>query len=158
MVVVVFLLGESRWLYGEAGTQDFGYWWWRVWGMITSERSYAQILINELMASNANTWSDAGGGYDDWIELVNMGNQTVDLAGLYLTDDLQDLTQWCFPTGAESIIDSGQYLCIWADEDEGGLNELHCNFKLSAKGEMVVLVDRDGTSILDLVTFGAQDE
>lgn len=109
------------------------------------------VVINELMASNSTTAADQDGEYDDWVELYNRSNNTVDLTGFYLSDDDNDLQKWEFPSG--TVINAGEYLIIWTDNDtlQAGL---HTNFKLSASGEMVIL--SDGTTRLQEVTFGAQ--
>ena len=46
------------------------------------------VVINELLAKNETINADEAGEYDDWIELYNHSNSTVDLAGYYLTDKI----------------------------------------------------------------------
>ena len=70
---------------------------------------------------------------------------------MYLSDDPMNLFKWRIPNG--TILDAGQYLVIWADED-GGDSGLHANFKLSSKGESVSLVS--GETLIDKVEFGVQ--
>lgn len=110
------------------------------------------IVINEFMASNDNSVADPAGEYDDWIELYNNGTTSIDLAGYSLSDDSTDLFQWTFPVG--STIDADGYLIVWADDDETQAG-LHANFKLSASGETIYLVDASGV-LVDQVTFGEQ--
>jgi hypothetical protein len=58
------------------------------------------LFINEFMAENDTTIPDPhGSGYPDWIELYNAGASTVDLGGMYLTDDMNDPTEWMIPVG-----------------------------------------------------------
>ena len=66
------------------------------------------VVINELMASNSNTIFDPQGDADDWIELMNTSSETVDLSGMYLSDDPADRKQWQFPEG--TTISAGGYL------------------------------------------------
>ena len=54
---------------------------------IISSSAYGQLSINEIMASNATVIADNEGDFDDWIEIYNAGNVSVNLAGLYLSDD-----------------------------------------------------------------------
>ena len=113
-----------------------------------------QITINEFLASNDAFNSDEAGEYDDWLELYNPSEELVDLAGLYLTDDFTNLTKWQFPE-ISSTIEPGGYLLVWCDEDpEQG--EMHTNFKLGASGEEIALVNTNGLSILDSLSFGVQ--
>ena len=118
---------------------------------------YSQnLLINELQASNNNVVYDDFFEFDDWVEIYNQGG-LFNLAGLYLSDDLDSLDKWKFPDtnpGLTTILPGG-HLLIWCDKDpEQG--EDHADFSLSGDGETVYLVDSDGTSILDSVAFGQQ--
>ncbi len=108
------------------------------------------IVINELMASNTSTSQDENGDFDDWIELFNTTEHSVSLAGLYLSDDLLNLTKWQLPA---QTIAANDYLIIWADSDSQ--NSLHTNFKLSSTGEILFLADANGL-LLDSVSFMQQ--
>ena len=55
------------------------------------------LVINEFMAENDSFIQDAFGEYDDWFELYNASGVTIDLGGMYLTDDLDDPTGWMIP-------------------------------------------------------------
>jgi hypothetical protein len=73
------------------------------------------IIINELMAQNSATITDPQGEYDDWIELKNISNETVDISGMYLSDNLANPLKWKIPDSTK--LESQKYLVIWADED-----------------------------------------
>lgn len=111
------------------------------------------LVINEFMASNDVTQADQDGEFDDWIELYNNSNAEINLEGYTLSDDGNDLAQWAFPAG--TVIPAGGYLIVWADDDEDQ-EGLHANFKLSAGGESLFLVNASGT-IVDEVTFTEQE-
>ena len=115
------------------------------------------LHINELMASNSNTILDPQGDDDDWIELLNSGDEIIDLSGMYLSDKTSDPLKWQFPSGTS--IAAGGYLLVWADDDSGDTPGLHANFKLSAGGESVVLSDIDArdNAVIDSVDFPALD-
>lgn len=57
------------------------------------------LVINEIMADNHRTIEDpcAAGKHPDWIELYNASDDVVALNGMYLTDDVDEPTQWQFP-------------------------------------------------------------
>ena len=112
----------------------------------------SDLVINEFMASNDATIADQDGEFEDWIELYNNSNSSINLAGYFLSDDAMDLTQWTFPAG--TVIEAKGYLVVWADDDEGQ-EGLHTNFRLSALEEAIFLVDPTGT-ILDEVSYGEQ--
>jgi hypothetical protein len=56
---------------------------------------------------------------------------------------------------ASVIIEPGGYLLFWADNDEDQ-GPAHTNFKLGKDGEYVGLYDRDGTTLIDGISFGQQ--
>ena len=109
------------------------------------------VIINEFMADNGITISGPEGNSPDWIELYNAGTETVDLTGMYLTDDLSKPTRWEFPEG--SSIKAGEYLLIWADSngDEG-----YVTFSLNANGEEIGLFSSDGVTLIDSVVYTKQ--
>lgn len=119
----------------------------------------ASLLINEVMASNATTLADAQGQYDDWIELVNTSDHAVDVGGMYLTDDENNPTMWRFPLDQASVttLAAHGYLVVWMDSDSDMEGGLHAGFKLSAQGDTVALFADDGVTLLDQISFGAQD-
>lgn len=111
------------------------------------------IVINELMAKNNSTLQDEAGSWEDYVELYNRGTTTVDLSGMYMTDDLSEPTEWQIPAG--TTLAPGATLLIWADEDLTD-GPLHADFKLSTDGEDVALFDVDGLTLLDAFSFGPQ--
>jgi len=132
----------------------------RQWGALTEARftvGLQGLVINEFMASNQMTLEDPDepGEFPDWIEIYNGTSGTIDLEGMYLTDELQDLTKW--QIGAGVSIDPGQYLIFYADDD-GTQGVYHTNYQLSSSGETIVLVDNDGKTVIDSIVFDAQLE
>ena len=89
--------------------------------------------------------------YDDWIELYNPINQSLNLSGLFLVEGSD---QWQFPD-TTSTIPPGEFLLIWCDDDESQ-GPLHTNFKLSMDGEEIKLLKSDGVTVIDSVSFGPQ--
>lgn len=112
----------------------------------------APVVINEFMARNESMHQDEAGEYNDWIELHNKTSETVDLSGYYLTDNSNWLQKWQFQEGV-TIAPKG-YLIIWADED-ASQGATHANFKLSAAGEEIILLN-ENMQILDSISFGEQ--
>lgn len=117
---------------------------------------YMSLYINEFMASNSTTITDAYGEYDDWIEIYNASADTVDIGGFYITDKLDNPTRHLIPIGFEDTkIPPQGFLLLWADgTPEQGV--LHTNFKLSASGEAIGLFAPDGVTVIDTLTFGQQ--
>jgi hypothetical protein len=117
------------------------------------------LVINEFMASNNDTIADPQGQYDDWIEIWNSGLKSIDVGGMFLTDNLSDPIMWRIPINMRSIttIPAGGYLLIWADGDTTDFG-LHANFKLDADGEEIGLFDKDGVTPVDSIEFPEQTQ
>lgn len=105
------------------------------------------VVISEFQASNDSTLTDDDGDFEDWIELYNAGDTTVDIGGLHLTDDANEPTKWTFPSG--TLIDSDSFLVVFASgKDRLDGTNLHTNFKLGASGEYLGLFDAVGSTPL----------
>ena len=111
--------------------------------------TFASPAITEFMAANSATLADEDGEFTDWIEITNTGPGTIDMAGWFLTDDVNSHTTdpqsvWTFP--ARSIA-SGEGVVVFASGKDRTGTELHTNFQLSSNGEYLALVAPDGTTI-----------
>jgi hypothetical protein len=105
---------------------------------------FAQVVINEIMASNSKTISDEDGDASDWIELYNNGTESIDLSGFGLSDDSLIVQKWkC----NDAAIEPGGYLVIFASGKDRQTSSLHTNFKINADGEPVLLADANGNVI-----------
>ncbi|MCB2154837.1 CotH kinase family protein [bacterium] len=115
----------------------------------------SSLVVTEFMASNADTLADGNGDHSDWIEIHNPTAAAIDLDGLYLTDNADNLTKWQFPAVANPTIAAGGYYVVIASGNAAdvevyvdGAGYLHTTFKLSSDGEDCLLVDSDGTTVI----------
>jgi hypothetical protein len=113
---------------------------------------HAQIRINEVQSSNASTWVDELGDFDDWVELYNSGDAVVSLSGWYISDDPNVPLKWQLPVSPELSMAPGAYLILWADHetDEG---PGHLGFSLAQTGESILLSSPEGIPE-DALDFG----
>jgi len=107
------------------------------------------LVISEFMAANDATLPDGRGEYEDWIEIFNAGDATVDLAGWYLSDDPGDLSKWTFPSRE---LDAGTFLVVFAsgqpvDDYVDPDGNLHTNFRIDADGGYLALVEPGGNAV-----------
>lgn len=111
----------------------------------------ADVIITEFVASNQESLFDGNGVSSDWIEILNNGDESIDLAGHTLTDDANDLDKWVFPS---RTLDAGEYLVVFASGDGTTdlAGNLHTNFALSASGEFLALSDPEGTVLTQFGT------
>ncbi len=116
-----------------------------------------QVFINEIQAGNRTVLADAYGEHDDWVELYNPGTEGINLAGYYLTDNLNEETYWQIPDSDPhaTTIRARGYLLFWFDgTPEQG--PTHVGARLSRNGEQVGLIAPDGITVIDAVTFPVQ--
>jgi hypothetical protein len=107
------------------------------------------LVINEIMAGNVTAVADQNGEYDDWVELYNGNNFSLNLNGYFLSDNENELTKWTFPN---ITIPANDYLIVWCDTAGGTQSGLHTTYRLSADQEEVYLTDPTGT-VVDAVHF-----
>jgi hypothetical protein len=118
------------------------------------------LFINEFMADNDAVIADEHGDHDDWIEIYNSNTVSLDLGGLYITDNLKTPDKYMIPTNdvAATTVPARGYLLLWAD---GEVNEgiCHLSIKLDKAGEQIGLsraVEGGGYVYVDSLTFGGQ--
>ena len=113
----------------------------------TGTNSLKTLVINEFVTSNENGYEDEEGVAGDWIEILNTGSSSVQLEGIYLTDDDSELNQWQFP---QYSLAPGEFVTVFATgNDRKDTLPLHTNFKLKASGEYLAIVDTDGVTVID---------
>ncbi|MFN6946245.1 MAG: CotH kinase family protein [Cytophagaceae bacterium] len=103
------------------------------------------LIINEIMSSNHSVIMDEDGDFEDWIELYNSANTSINLLNFAITDNPERPNKWTFPS---LIVPPNSYILIFASgkNRKSGTN-LHTNFKISASGEPIILSNPFGTEI-----------
>ena len=102
------------------------------------------IFVNEYFKRN------------DWVELYNITDKPVDVAGMYLSDNINKPLKWQISdggTGASTVVPPHGHLVIWCDKLEP-VSQLHASFKLGAEGGDVLLTAAD-ESWTDRLTYPA---
>ena len=114
------------------------------------------VVINEFLASNSSINVDPDfREYSDWIELCNPQDDTIDLSGYSLTDNLDDQGEWEFPNGVS--LAPGEFVLVWADGKDTVRAGYHASFKLSSGGEEIAIYSPSG-AVIDSVVFGQQSQ
>ncbi|MDP6525948.1 MAG: lamin tail domain-containing protein, partial [Kiritimatiellia bacterium] len=116
-----------------------------------SQFSGGGLVINEFMAVNDTTLTNAYGETSDWIEIYNSSAGSVDLSGWFLTDNVGDLVKWRFPETNLCVVPPNGYLIVFASDTTNSVvgSELHASFALKGSGEYLALVDTNGTTVVD---------
>jgi hypothetical protein len=100
--------------------------------------AFPTLWLNEVQPVNPGTIKDSAGQSDPWVELFNSGKGAVSLGGLYLTDDLGNLTKWPLPPVS---LPAGQRLIIWVDGEpaQSTASEYHASFRINPQSGTVAL-------------------
>lgn len=117
------------------------------------------LYINEILASSTSCCPDQSSGrdeFDDWIEIYNAGTESIDIGGMYFSQNKKKPLGHLIPVTDPQLttIPPGGFLLLWADgSPEQGV--LHLKFKLNQEGEYIGLFNKDGRMI-DELKFGKQ--
>jgi len=95
------------------------------------------VVINEVSAGNS-IFVNEYFKKNDWIELFNTTDKDIDLAGMYLSDDIKNPTKYCISQEG-SIIPASGFRVVWCDGLEPK-TQLHAPFKLANVDSALVLL------------------
>lgn len=113
------------------------------------------LRINEILVYNDSNYVDDYGMRDSWVEIFNTAYNTVNMAGMYLTNDPRNPKKYWIPTGDPiTKIASRNYLVFYAD-DNPTRGVLHLNFTL-ADTNYLALYDVNGKTLIDELTWPQQ--
>src|SRR5688572_5989767 len=106
--------------------------------------SAQDVRITEFMASNTGGLQDENREFSDWIEITNLGTNTVNLLNWGLTDDRGRPFLWRFP---QTNLNIGASMVVFASGKDRKVPgaPLHTSFGLAADGEYLALVRPNGT-------------
>jgi uncharacterized delta-60 repeat protein len=114
-------------------------------------------VLNEVLANNQSL-TNAEGRITDWVELVNLTAQALDLADCSLTDDPANPRRWIFPMG--TVLPPHGFLVVHCD---GGsppsINPvLNTGFGFNPNGGRIYLFNRllNGGTVMASLVFGLQ--
>ena len=110
--------------------------------------TFSQIQINEFFADNGECCLDDFDEPEDFIEIINLSAEDLDLAGYYF-GDLNGGTVIADTDPILTTIPSGGLKVLWFDEDlDQGL--LHIDAKLNNSGESIICINPTGDTIINI--------
>ena len=122
----------------------------------SSAQSIADLRINEVLVINDSNYVDSYGQRNGWIEIFNTAYNTVNVGGLYLTNDPTNPTKYRIPTGDPMTqIAPRNYIVFFADGlPTRGIQ--HLNFTLT-ESNYLALFEGNGKTMIDAVKYGEQE-
>lgn len=107
----------------------------------------SNIVINEIMSANVDVYRDPSTNYGSWVELYNPSSQGVNLGGLYISDDPNNLKK-CKTVADYGVLPANGYAILNLDHHdvwtEKSYRQIPC--KLDCDGGTIII--SDGTTIL----------
>lgn len=121
------------------------------------EEGFSPVRINEISAAN-DIFVNEYGKKNDWVELYNTTDEPIDVEGMFLSNDTNNLRLYTLTKGetaANTIIPARGYMVVWCDKLETS-HDLHTPFKLAAAGGTVAITAADRTWT-DSICYPAHD-
>ncbi len=113
----------------------------------SSEKS--SIVINEVLANNKGNFKNSKGEYSGYIEIKNIGKETVDISNYSLSDSDSVSFKWQFPS---MKLSSGEVVVVYTSGVSNKLGDLNASFKLNSKNGVAVLANNKG-QVIDKVRY-----
>ena len=116
----------------------------------------SDLVINEVMVLNENSYVDDFGERHAWIEIYNNTTRTQELSSFFITNDKNDPKKYAVPRGdVKTAIKPHQHAVFFADNIPSN-GTFHLNFKLDPNKENYIgLYEADGTTLIDEMTIPA---
>jgi len=93
------------------------------------KQAASPLLLNEWMCNNEFGILDSDGDASDWVEIFNPSDQSIDMSGYGLSDDISEPMKWMFPDN--TTIGAQSYLVVYlSGKDKAAGGELHASFLL----------------------------
>ena len=118
--------------------------------------STSDVVIEEIMADNADGLEDEELDKSDWIELYNGTASPKTITGWFLSDDPLILNKW--PCPALTIPAFGYQLFFASGKNKFTNVRPHTNFTLPKAGGTVYLTAADGVTVINQLSFVPQKE
>ena len=99
------------------------------------QEPFKTLCINEVLDHNLSSILDEDGDRSGFVELYNGGEDTIRLAGWFLSDNKEKPSKWAFP---DISIAPGSYLLVFLSGKDRTGKELHASFSIR-DGETLML-------------------
>lgn len=112
-----------------------------VFDSISSETSFSgrdPLYINEVLQKNKYNLIDADGDRNEWVELYNSSDESINLKNYYLSDTENNLFKYGLP---DLELSGGSYIIVFLSGKNRSDGELHSNFSLGSDETSIFLTN-----------------
>lgn len=119
------------------------------------DETVSPVCINEISASNSIFVNDYGKNAD-WIELYNRGEEPIDIAELYFSDDATNPVKYRLDAAPETstVLQPNEHIVIWCD-GKRSLTQPHLPFKLKNANDGFLSVQPANGEWKDAIRYDA---
>lgn len=99
------------------------------------------VMVNEISARN-DIYANDYYKKSDWFELYNTTDSAINIAGLYITDNLSKPAKYQVPADdvrLNTVIPPHGHKVIWADKRENISSQIHADFKIDADSGVIAI-------------------
>ena len=108
------------------------------------------LIISEVMVDNTSSVVDDFGEHSPWVEIFNTSQGTVNFAGCYFSDDLDNLKKSPIIKGDNSTKLGPRQVALFFATGDSSQGTFYLNFPLRG-GTTLYLVSNDGHTIVDSI-------
>lgn len=127
---------------------------------MSTSATFAQnaIRINEVHLNNQSGYIDESGNRSPWIEFYNPSAATINMGGMFLSDDPNEPAKFPIRTGSKkSIVPPYQTFVVFLD-GEAGKGVHHVDMVLDpSQTNTIYLYLEDGVTLVDQITIPPMD-
>lgn len=123
---------------------------------VYAQSNASKLIVNEIMARNLDMMLDPSLNYGGWIELYNPTSSAINLSGLYISHDKNNLKQVAIPSGNGTVPANG-FKTLWFDHYDTGSNEYSANaknqinFKIDVDEDTIYISDNKGNKLIEQI-------
>ena len=117
-----------------------------------ADPDFQAVVINEVMLNNDSYYSDLFGDYDDWLELYNPNNYSVDISNCKI---VRDTLEYFIPNG--TVIEADSYQLFWHDK-ETYQGPDHAHYTLPNVNDTVYFISSTGVTLDWLEYFSTDND
>ncbi|HUW04880.1 MAG TPA: OadG family transporter subunit [Williamwhitmania sp.] len=116
-------------------------------------QSAKDLKINEVLLINKTSYLDNFGDRSAWIEIFNTAYNKVNIAGCYLTDDLNNPKKYRIAKSDPNTVIPTRAFTIFFVDDKTTHGTFHTNFVLDSTSRFIALFDVNGRTLIDSMTL-----
>jgi len=120
-------------------------------------QSAKDLKINEVLLNNKTSYIDNFGYRSAWIEIFNTAYNKVNIAGCYLTDDLNNPKKYRIPKSDPNTVIHTRSFTIFFADDRTTHGTFHLNFVLDSNSRFIALFDVNGRTLIDSMSLPHQN-